>query len=50
MSETSFLEQVNRAFDRAAALTDHPPHLLAKIRILDAVTRSAAQDGKPVAI
>lgn len=27
-----------------------PEHLLANIRILDAVTRSAAQDGKPVAI
>ena len=41
MSETSFLEQVNRAFDRAAALTDHPPHLLAKIRTCDSVYRMA---------
>jgi glutamate dehydrogenase (NAD(P)+) len=41
MSETSFLEQVNRAFDRAAALTDHPPHLLAKIRACDSVYRMA---------
>ncbi|MGH7585584.1 MAG: Glu/Leu/Phe/Val family dehydrogenase [Gemmatimonadales bacterium] len=41
MSETSFLEQVNRAFDRAAALTEHPQHLLAKIRACDSVYRMA---------
>ena len=41
MSDTSFLEQVNRAFDRAAALTDHPPHLLAKIKTCDSVYRMA---------
>ena len=41
MSEISFLDQVNRAFDRAAALTDHPPHLLAKIRACDSVYRMA---------
>ena len=41
MSETSFLDQVNRAFDHAAALTDHPPPLLAKIRACDSVYRMA---------
>ncbi|HEX3274545.1 MAG TPA: Glu/Leu/Phe/Val dehydrogenase [Gemmatimonadales bacterium] len=29
---TSFLEQVDAGFDRAAALTDHPPTLLANIK------------------
>ena len=38
MSETiSFYEQVNRSFDRAAALTDHPPALLSQIRECNAV-------------
>ncbi len=40
-SATSFLDQVNRSFDLAAALTDHPPHLLAKIRDCDSVYRMA---------
>ena len=33
----SFHEQVNRSFDRAAALTDHPPALLSQIRECNAV-------------
>ncbi len=33
----SFVEQVNRNFDRAAALTDHPPALLHQIRECNAV-------------
>ncbi|HJS47467.1 MAG TPA: Glu/Leu/Phe/Val dehydrogenase [Gemmatimonadales bacterium] len=40
-ADSSFLDQVNRSFDRAAALTDHPPHLLAKIRACDSVYRMA---------
>ncbi|MEM7048978.1 MAG: Glu/Leu/Phe/Val dehydrogenase [Acidobacteriota bacterium] len=32
-SGRAFLEQVNRVFDRAAALTDHPAGLLAQIKI-----------------
>ena len=32
MAEYSFLAQVNRAYDRAAALTDQPPTLLKQIR------------------
>jgi glutamate dehydrogenase (NAD(P)+) len=33
----SFVEQVDRSFDRAAALTDHPPMLLRQIRECNAV-------------
>ena len=29
---SSFLDQVNRSFDRAAAFTHHPPTLLANIK------------------
>ncbi|GMR12368.1 MAG: Glu/Leu/Phe/Val dehydrogenase [Gemmatimonadota bacterium] len=32
-----FLEQVNRSFDRAAALTSHDPHLLSQIRTASSV-------------
>lgn len=35
----SFLEQVNRSFDRAAALTDHDPHLLNQIKECNSVYR-----------
>lgn len=35
----SFHEQVNRSFDRAAALTDHSPEMLAQIRDCNAVYR-----------
>jgi glutamate dehydrogenase (NAD(P)+) len=37
--ETSFFEQVNRAFDRAAALTTHDPTLLQQIRHCKSVYR-----------
>jgi glutamate dehydrogenase (NAD(P)+) len=40
MAQTiSFYEQVNRSFDRAAALTDHSPAMLAQIRECNAVYR-----------
>ena len=35
----SFYEQVNRSFDRAAALTDHSPKILAQIRECNSVYR-----------
>jgi len=37
MSEISFFEQVNRNFDRAAALTDYPPGLLEQIKQINSV-------------
>jgi glutamate dehydrogenase (NAD(P)+) len=37
MSEVSFLDQVNRMFDKAAAYTKHPPGLLAQIKICNSV-------------
>jgi glutamate dehydrogenase (NAD(P)+) len=40
-ADTSLLDQVNRSFDRAAALSGHPPHLLAKVRDCDSVYRMA---------
>jgi glutamate dehydrogenase (NAD(P)+) len=36
-SGSGFLEQVNRSFDRAAALTSHDPHLLNQIRTANSV-------------
>jgi glutamate dehydrogenase (NAD(P)+) len=36
-TEPSFLEQVHRSFDRAAALTDHDPKLLQQIRTCNSV-------------
>ena len=36
-AEISFLTQVNRSFDRAAALTDHDPNLLDQIRTCNGV-------------
>ena len=33
----SFYDEVNRSFDKAAALTDHDPALLAQIRECNAV-------------
>lgn len=36
-STPGFLEQVNRSFDRAAALTSHDPHLLSQIRTANSV-------------
>jgi glutamate dehydrogenase (NAD(P)+) len=36
-SHRSFYEQVNRSFDRAAALTKHDPHLLQQIRECNSV-------------
>jgi glutamate dehydrogenase (NAD(P)+) len=37
MSESGFFAQVNRYFDKAAALTDYPPGLLAQIKACNAV-------------
>ncbi len=37
MSEISFLAQVHRNFDKAAALTDHDPNLLSQIRTCNSV-------------
>ena len=37
--DLSFLQQVNRTFDRAAALTDHDPSLLAQIKECNSVYR-----------
>ena len=37
MPSQSFLEQVSRSFDRAAALTDHDPGLLTQIRNCNSV-------------
>ncbi|MEJ2086718.1 MAG: Glu/Leu/Phe/Val dehydrogenase dimerization domain-containing protein, partial [Acidobacteriota bacterium] len=38
MSEQiSFLDQVTRSFERAAALTDHDPHLLQQIKVCNSV-------------
>jgi glutamate dehydrogenase (NAD(P)+) len=39
--EVSFFEQVNRAFDKAAVLTDHDPRLLAQIKSCNSVYRVA---------
>ncbi|MCU0304917.1 MAG: Glu/Leu/Phe/Val dehydrogenase [Thermoanaerobaculales bacterium] len=36
-TELSFFEQVNKNFDRAAALTDHPPGLLEQIKSVNSV-------------
>ena len=36
-NETGFYEQVNRAFDRAAALTTHDPTLLRQVRACKSV-------------
>jgi len=36
-NELSFLAQVHRSFDRAAALTDHDPNLLEQIKICNSV-------------
>jgi len=42
MSPTpGFLEQVNRSFDRAAALTSHDPHLLNQVRTANSVYHMA---------
>ena len=40
-SSVSFFEQVNRAFDKAAALTDHDPSLLGQIKACNSVYRIA---------
>jgi glutamate dehydrogenase (NAD(P)+) len=37
MAKQSFLDQVNASFDRAAALTDHAPDLLAQIKAVNSV-------------
>jgi len=39
LSRVSFLEQVNRSFDRAAAISGHDPHLLAQIKGCNSVYR-----------